>query len=146
MSRKVLKLDYSGEFDFLLAGIVCGHKDYRLCFELNRHLRLDLHRRDDVLLPAGRPGSITSHSYYSHKGSDNEVYHVLSNKDSHGTGFYIPEMKNIDFFFLISQPNGSIGMKDLITTMRKVELVSGAYEIKPSDLKSSESFLLFLEN
>ena len=47
MAKTVLKFDTEEEFDFLLIGIVCQHKDYRLCHELNQKLELNLVREKD---------------------------------------------------------------------------------------------------
>jgi hypothetical protein len=47
MAKTVLKLTDDDEFDFLLLGIVCQQKDYRLCHELNRQVHLNLKRMDD---------------------------------------------------------------------------------------------------
>src|SRR5436190_4594828 len=33
MAKTVLKIDDEDQFDFILIGIVCHHKDYRLCHE-----------------------------------------------------------------------------------------------------------------
>lgn len=146
MSKKILKLDFEGEYDFLLLGLICGYKDYKLCFELNEMLKLNFQRKDDVNFPAGRPGSNTRHSYYESAGNDFESYHILSNRDKAGTGFFIQEKKNVDFFLLITNAAGSFDLKKLISDIRKVDIVSGVYELDPYDLKSADSFLIFLES
>lgn len=146
MPKKVLKLDFEGDFEFALAGMLCGYKDYRLCFELNLALNLNFERNDDISLSAGRPGSSTRHSYYSFNGPDNEVYHILSNRDKGNTGFYIPEMKNVDYFLLITGASPSFDVSMIISTIRNIEIISGIYEINPKELKSADSFLIFTEN
>ncbi len=146
MSKKVIKLDFEGEYNFVLLGLICGFKDYKLCFELNQLLNLNFQRKEDVLFPAGRPGSSTRHSYFESKGHDFESYHVLSNRDKSGTGFVIPENKNIDFFVLVTDASLDFKTKNLITSLRKVEIISGVYEMDPYKIKSADSFLFFLES
>ena len=145
MSKKILKFDTKGNYDFLLSGLVCGHKDYKLCFEINHHLGLNFTRAENILLDTGRPVSNTSHSYYFSKGNDNEIYHIISNRDHGGTGFYVPEMRNIDFFLLVSDFPSNFNMKKFVAATREIEIISGVYEIDPNNLKSAETFLLFLE-
>ena len=145
MSKKILKLQFQNEFEFLLAGLISGYKDYRLCFELNTAMKLSFKRNKDVVLPAGKPGSSTTHSYFYSDGRNGERYHVISNRDKEGTGFYIPEMKNIDFFLLVSEASAKFDMDKLIKQTREIEIISGVYEIDPYELKSAEAFLLFLE-
>ncbi|HMT29775.1 MAG TPA: IPExxxVDY family protein [Bacteroidia bacterium] len=146
MSKKILKLDFEGEYNFILLGIICGYKDYKLCFELNEGLKLNFQRKEDVNFPAGRPGSNTRHSYYESPGNDFETYHILSNKDKAGTGYFIPENRNIDFFLLITDASGSYDLKTLIADIRRLDIVSGVYEMDPYELKSADSFLIFLES
>jgi len=50
MSRTILKFDSEEAYDFLLIGIVCHQKDYKLCHELNRRLSLELARQEDYEL------------------------------------------------------------------------------------------------
>lgn len=145
MSKKTLKLNFQGDFDFIVAGLVCGYKDYRLCFELNLALGLNFVRHDDVLQSAGRPGSNTRHSYFTFQGNDFEMYHIVSNKDKGLTGFYIPEMKNIDYFLVVSGASKSFDVSNMINEIRKIEIVSGVYEINHRELKSVEAFLILIE-
>ena len=48
MAKKVVQfLDFETEYDFLLLGIYCAYRDYRLCFELNLALELSFEKQDD---------------------------------------------------------------------------------------------------
>jgi hypothetical protein len=145
MSKKIMKLEFENDFEFLLAGVITGHKDYRLCYEINDFMKLNFLRKKDVIVPAGKPGSSTRHSYFSCPGKDNEYYHIISNRDKDGTGFFIPEQRSIDFFLLVSNPPPNFNINNLINKTREVDNISGVYEIEPSEIKSAEAFLLFLE-
>ena len=145
MIKKILKIHYESEFEFVVAGLISAYKDYRLCFELNQVLKVDFKRYGDVEVPAGKLGSLTRHSYFSCRGRDHEFYHVISNKDKDGTGFFIPEMRNMDYFLLVSDVPGSYDMHATVRAVRKIDIISAAFEIQPSEMKSAEAFLLFLE-
>jgi len=145
MSKKTLKLQFNGDYDFFVAGLICGYKDYRLCFELNVALGLQFFRTEDVVQTAGRPGSSTRHSYFNFTGNDNEIYHIISNRDINNTGFYIPEMKNVDYFLLISGASGYYDFAEVIGTIRKINAIAGVYEINHRELKSAEGFLVLIE-
>jgi hypothetical protein len=146
MSKKILKLSYENNRDFSVAGIVSGYKDFKVCFELNHALDLNLKRFDDVSLAAGRPGSSTLHSYFAFSGKDGEDYHVISNKDKASTGFCIPELKEIDYFVVVSGAGSTFPFEQFVNRIRKIEIISGAYVIDHTSLKSVDSFLLFLES
>ena len=146
MSIKVLKLDYKHDYDFLLVGIICSHRDIKLGYELNQNLSLDFSRMNDVEVPAGRPGSHTRHSYFSCPGSDGGFYHLINNRDKDGTGYFIPEMRNFDFFLLVCEVPGNFDLTALVKSIRQIEIVAGTFPIEPSEIKSADAFLLILES
>lgn len=144
--QKVLKLDFEQELDFLLVGIISGYKDFRLCFELNKALRCRFAREKDVLISAGKPGSSTSHARFLTGGKASETYYLIGNRDLEHTGFFIPEMRNIDYFFLVTGYNDNFDLADVVEKMRSLKAVSGAFIIQPDGLKSAETFLNLIEN
>ncbi|MFM9003903.1 MAG: IPExxxVDY family protein [Flavobacteriales bacterium] len=144
--QKILKLDFEQDLDFLIVGIISGHKDFRLCFELNKALRLRFARKDDIVISAGKPGSSTSHARFLTGGNASETYNLIGNRDLEHTGFFIPEMRNVDYFFLVSGYNDNFDLAGMVEKMRKVNAVSGAFIIQPDGLKSAETFLNLIEN
>lgn len=145
MTKKVLKLEFEREFDFLIVGLISAYKDFRLCYELNQAININFLRNDDVVVPAGKPESSTRHSHFSCAGRDHEMYHVISNRDKDGTGHFITEMRNIDYFLIVAESSTNYEMSELVKKLRGINIVSGAYEIETSEMKSAEAFLLFLE-
>lgn len=144
--QKILKLDFEQELDFLLVGIISGHKDFRLCFELNKALKLRFARKDDIIISAGKPGSSTSHARFLTGGNASETYNLIGNRDLEHTGFFIPEMRNVDYFFLVSGYNDNFDLAGIVEKMRDLDAVSGAFIIQPDGLKSAETFLNLIEN
>jgi len=139
MAKKVLKLDIKNEYDFLLLAVICSYKDYRLCFELNQQLKLKLKRENDLeLLNKQKNKSVFSNFYFA--SPDNEQFRIINNKGSART--FIPEMKTIDYFMMIKNLNQKKSVDDLITKIKRVEIISGVYEINPDELKSAENFLI----
>jgi hypothetical protein len=144
--QKILKLDFDQDLDFLLVGILSGARDYKLCFEINRKLNLDLTRLDDLSISTGRPGSQTKHARFVANSKGVERYYLLSNRDSENTGSFIPEMRNVDFFLLVSGMAANFKIRKTVEDLRLIDVVSGAFEIDPDGLKSAETFLCLLEN
>lgn len=139
MAKKVLKLDIKNEYDFLLLAVISGYKDYRLCFELNQLLKLKLKREKDLeLISKQKNKNIFSNFYFS--SPENEQFRVINNKGN-GAAF-IPEMKTIDYFMMIRNLNQKKNVDDLITKIKKIEIISGVYEMDPNELKSAENFLI----
>ena len=47
MAKKILRISDEDKFDFSLIGIICHHRDYRLCRELNNKLEINLSKKDE---------------------------------------------------------------------------------------------------
>ncbi len=144
--QKIHKLDFDQDLDCLLIGILSGARDYKLCFEVNRKLGLELSRLDDLAISTGRPGSQTVHTRFESRKSGEERYFLLSNRDTDNTGSFIPEMRNVDYFMVIAGMASNFEIKNMVASIRTIEVVTGAFEINPEDLKSAETFLCLLEN
>lgn len=145
MSKKVLRLEEEDLPDFLILGLVTGTKDYKLCYEINKLLGIELSMINDIELPAGRPGSQTYHSCFEYSGSDNELYLVLGNKDRNHTGQFLPEFKNIDFFLIIVNPSPWFEKSETIRKLRDIHQISGVYDIQPEQVKSINNILKLIE-
>ena len=139
MAKKILKLDVAHDYDFLLLALICSYKDYFLCFELNQQLKLKLKRDKDLELTTKQKSkNIFSNFYFSNAFS--EHYRVINNKGN-GSAF-IPEMKTIDYFLIIKNLNHKKSVDAIINQIKKIEIISGVYELDPNELKSGENFLI----
>ena len=141
MAKKILKLDFTNEFDFLLFAIVCSYKDYRLCFELNQHLKINLKRESDAEVILDKLQNRSSFSNYSYTSPLNEQYSVINNKSAIGS--FIPEKKNIDYFLQIKNIQAEITADEIIEKLKQISIISGVYELEPGEIKSVENFLVF---
>lgn len=139
MSKKILKFEIPNEFDFLLLAIICSYKDYRLCFELNQQLKLKLKREKDLEILNRQKNKGTFANYFF-SSQDNEQFRVINNKGA--TQTFIPEMRTIDYFIMIKNLNPKKSVDDLIGRIKKIDIISGVYEMDPYELKSGENFLM----
>ncbi len=143
MSKKqTYTLAYTPEFDFLLIGIFCAYRDYRLCFELNRYLQYNLERKTDLELTLDQKGSSGRFPYFSALNEDEEEIYMVANKGSRY--YFIPELKSCDYFLLIKNPSRYTLAEEIEKKIRFISIVSSTFEIDPYQLKSAENFL-FLE-
>ncbi|CAG0959563.1 hypothetical protein FLAV_00625 [Flavobacteriales bacterium] len=136
MAKLVLSLS-ENEFDFGLLAI-CSHiKDYRIGWEINRYLNLDLQRIDDLELKT--PLGITSFSFFSCFNEDTNVSVYLLANRSEG-GLLIPEKKQVDFFLIIKEADESYH-NEVLLELKKTPNILAAYAINPSELKSKNNLL-----
>ena len=71
MAKKVVQfLDFESEYDFLLMGIFCAYRDYKLCFELNNALELSFEKLDDFEIALDKKGY--NLTYITHKNEINK--------------------------------------------------------------------------
>ena len=139
MPKKVLKFEIKNEYDFLLLAILCSHKDYRFCFELNNHLKLKLKREKDIELSDKHRNKNSFSSFYF-SSSENEQIRVINNKSN--AAAFIPEKKSIDFFIMVRNVNPKRSVDDLVNQIKKIKIVNGVYEMDPQTLKSAENFFI----
>lgn len=132
MSKFVL--DIIEEYDFTLIGISCHSKDYRLCWELNKTLNIELERSTDYQLEK------SSFSFYEYIDDDNFLEHYfIANRGD--TGFLIPEQKTVDFL-LITKGNISDSLTDDFTCkINAISVVLTSFKIDPNKLKSKQNLL-----
>jgi len=139
MSKTVLKIDDDDHFDFMLIGIACQHKDYRLCHELNTRLHLALKRENDYEIFNGKRMEHISFSFYRYLTEEEDHYYLLANKGRQG--LLIPEQKQIDYFFIIRENVKRINQPELMNRLKDLKIVLGIFKIDPKNLKSRENLL-----
>ena len=97
---KRIKFEVEYEFDFILLGITSGQKEYKLAWELNRELTIELKKSDDCIINfKGDSKLIISTLTFSEHSS---IYTLLKNRsvDYENTrhSFLLPELKQFDYF------------------------------------------------
>ena len=145
MSKKILKLDPQIQEEYLVAGIISGFKNFRVCFELNKRLKIDLARVNDFTLESDRPGSTTNHANYRWDTDTVDTCVLLANKDSRSTGFFCPEYKNIDYFLIFDTSLSIEDFENFKQQIREIEVITGVYEIDLKKVRSADAFYILLQ-
>ena len=140
MAKKVFKLEITHDVDFLMAGIICPYKDYRLCFEINDSLNLQLKRKKDHTVYLGKPGAIATFSHYAFANKFGEEFLVLSNKSTNG--MLIPEKSAYDYFILIKNYGAHFVFEEFLKKIKSIEMISAVTELFPEELKSCDNLLI----
>ncbi|MBL4710128.1 MAG: IPExxxVDY family protein [Flavobacteriales bacterium] len=133
-----LTLEIEEDYDFELIGICSHAKDYRLSWELNQRLRVDLIKDENLELTI--KGERQSHSFFSFIDDENLIeYYLINNRSENGK--LIPEEKRSDYFLLIRGVlrEGQIG--ELIGEIATIKNILTTYEIEVEQLKSKDNLL-----
>jgi len=140
MAKKVIQfLDFKTEYDFLLLGIYCAYRDYRICFELNHALELSFEKQDDFEIQLEKKGSTGQFAIFLAENSDEEQFFVVSNKSVNG--LLVPELKQVDYFLLVRNNTRYTTSQHLIEKIKSINIVSSVLEYFPDELKSGDLFL-----
>tara|TARA_B100000809_G_C15138934_1_gene532012 strand:+ start:3930 stop:4343 length:414 start_codon:yes stop_codon:yes gene_type:complete len=136
MSKMVLTIEE--DYDFSLIGISCHAKDYRLCWELNKVLNIDLIRTTDFEI--SKKSEAISFSFYEFIDETNYLeYFLISNRAKNG--FLIPEQKKVDFFLMVRGNILESLTKEIIGKINSLSLVLTSFNIDPNQLKSKQNLL-----
>ena len=139
MKKSKLIIDY--EFDFELLGISSSAKGYKLAWELNQTLKIELVKQPDLVV-GFKNNEEKSFSFYGFETKLNRLK-LFKNRASEGEAgkyFLIPEFPHYDFIILAA-------MKDQYTHPQLLELIKSIPSIQfvsfiPLDgLKSKSNFI-----
>lgn len=136
MAKLVLSFQ-ENEFDFGLLAISTHIKDYRICWEINNFIGLDLQRSDDLELKTS--SGIASFSFFSYYNEDTNISVYLLGNRSTG-GLLIPEKKQADFFLIIKDATEDYHNEKLIE-LKKLPNILAVYSLNPLELKSKNNLL-----
>lgn len=137
--KKVIRLglDNNGIDDFIIIGLVSAEPDYKLSLAINRRLGISL--RHSAPVTAGDHNKKTFSRFSSQKGSFID-YSLVANRSENE--LLLKKLKNIDYIFMVHDPEKEIKAVDLISAFRETEFVSAVFIMDFEKLK--EKNLLYL--
>jgi hypothetical protein len=139
MKKSKLIIDY--DFDFDLIGIITSVKGYRLAWELNQALHIQLVKQADLIV-GFKNNEEKGFSFYAYETALNRLK-LFKNKPSEndpGKYYLIPEFPHYDFIILAAMEEQYTHQQliDLIKTIPSVQL---AASIPLEGLKSKSNFI-----
>ncbi|HQU99867.1 MAG: IPExxxVDY family protein [Bacteroidia bacterium] len=138
MPRKILKINYDDELNFSLMGMATGLKDYRLAFEMNKALEIDLQRAADHILIVGKNNSQIRYNRFQYFDSIGLTYTLISNKNQ--SSLMLPELQMIDYLLLLEPPDENTA-KEIIISLKKIKTIQAVFKFEIKDLKSRQNLL-----
>lgn len=133
-----LTLEVSYDFDFILIGISCHEKDYRLCWAVNNALAIDLKKTTDHILELKNQKENQNYSRFEYINEDTfSEYFILANRSANG--LLVPEQKQTDYFLIIRSNNANA--ENIITKLKEVNFINAVFNIDVDTLKSKHNLL-----
>lgn len=138
MAKHVLKLEL--DYDFLLIGISCHLKDYRLCWALNKALGINLNKANKrVEIYNKKAGQHERFTMFDYLEEESEiVYNLISNRSA--DGYLLPEYKEADYFLQIKEAPHT-DADDVAKRIRSIDFVLTAFTVNIDRLKSKENLM-----
>ena len=139
MAKKKQVLTFEYDFDFSLYGIICHLKDYRLCYEVNTALGIDLKKADNLDILINKQKERSEFSLYTFESAEEKTIHVIGNKNTRGC--LIPEQYQVDYFLMLKGSFRDNEKESIKNKIKNSKIVLGIYEISVSSLKSRENLI-----
>ncbi|HYG18486.1 MAG TPA: IPExxxVDY family protein [Ohtaekwangia sp.] len=139
MKKSKLIIDY--EFNFELFGLTSAAKGYKLAWELNQSLHLQLIKQPDLVV-GFKNNTEKSFSFYAHETHINRLK-LFKNRPSDaesGKYFLIPEFPHFDFIILAAMED-QYAHQHLLTLIKSVPSVQFVASIPLEGLKSKSNFI-----
>jgi hypothetical protein len=139
MKKNKLLIDY--DFDFKLMGVTSAARGYKLAWELNRQLSINLIKQPDLVVGFKKEEE-KCFSYYAHDTPLNRLKLFKNKPVDQETGkyFLIPEFPHYDFIILaaMDEHHNEQNLIDLIKSLPSVQFVA---PIPLEGLKSKSNFI-----
>ena len=130
---KKLLLEEEENIDFSVLGISCHLKDYRLCWEMNQALEVNLEKDEMIFSLDKKNESGFGTAYFSDEVNHLEL--MLINNKNEG-GVLISEHPNLDYLLRISGPQHELEVSTIKEKLSGISIVLAIVELEPGSLKS----------
>src|SRR5262245_45405146 len=117
MKKRRLEIEYN--YDFELLGLASSVRSYKLAWEINRVLRVNLQKKDDLKVTT-REGDFFF-TFYSHQSTVNTVnlFRNRSNESEAGGMYLVPEHSHLDYI-LYTRGNEEVRGSHLQEVLREI--------------------------
>jgi hypothetical protein len=133
-------LDVAYDFDFILLGISCHEKDYRISWALREKLGIDLCRGEDIVISSKKGTQTDAFAVFEHFSEENESSIFLVSNRS-GSALLVPEQRSADYFLIARGGYDQENKEEILLLIKDITFVLTAYAIDPATLKSKQNLI-----
>lgn len=134
------RLDIDYDYDFILTGISCHEKPYRLCWAVNKALLLDMELASPLSIALKKGDPESKFLLYMHENTDNDTAcFIVANRGDRG--LLVPEQHQADYFFVAKGPFSKTDETNMLTAIKSIPFVLLAFPLVPETLKSRQNLL-----
>jgi hypothetical protein len=134
---KKRRLDVEFAYDFELMGLISSARGYKLAWEINHALGINLARKDDLKMTTKEDEF--SFVFFAHQSSLNTVK-LFRNRPNDGEVFLLPEHSHLDYI-LYTKGDEDVGSKRLQEVLRNIPSIELVAFLPLAALKSKDNFI-----
>ena len=135
MKKRRLEVDFA--YDFELMGLISSARGYKLAWELNHSLGINLARKDDLQMTT-KEGDFFF-AFFEHQSSLNTVK-LFRNRANEGDLFLVPDHSHLDYI-LYTKGDEDVGSKRLQEVLRNIRSIELVAFLPLAALKSKDNFI-----
>lgn len=141
--KKKISFVYDLTDEYCVLGICSHMKDYKLCWNLNKVLNIDLSKYEDFS-SSGKKSSTEKYSffYYNDANNRNNIF-LLSNKKNNISLF--EKISDADYLLLIKGRLSAIKTEELISALKKINNILTVFNVNMEKIKEMNGFLTEIE-
>jgi len=136
-AMKKRRLDVEFAYDFELMGLTSSARGYKLAWEVNHALGINLVRKDDLKMTT-RDGEFFF-AFFEHQSAINTVK-LFRNRASEGEVFLVPDHAHLDYI-LYTKGDEDVSSKRLQEVLRNISSVELLAFLPLAALKSKDNFI-----
>ena len=134
---KKRRLDVEFAYDFELVGLISSARGYKLAWEINHALGINLARKDDLKMTT-KEGEFFF-GLFEHQSSLNAVK-LFRNRANEGDIVLLPEHSHLDYI-LYTKGDEDVGSKRLQEVLRNIPSIELVAFLPLAALKSKDNFI-----
>ncbi len=142
MAAKKHTLTVSADDEYTLLGISSDEPDYKLCWLINQKARFSLIRGEDISLYDKKNEKEQLFSFFQYMDENKHiVYRLIGNRAE--TGYFLPELSNIDYILHIQGDITAESVKEVMTLVSSVSSIRLCVPVDLKRIKSTDRLLLW---
>ncbi|MFL5729152.1 MAG: IPExxxVDY family protein [Cytophagaceae bacterium] len=139
---KAIRLVVDYDYDFELLAFISPEKDYKVAWNINKLLNINLRRDEDLCLEFGKTNKlIFSNFTYDTEYAGLRLLRNRSFDSQDSKPFLLPELKEYDYIIKTEGEKGIFNVNQISEKLKSLPLIQYIRKIEIHTLKSKENLI-----
>lgn len=143
LNLKKTKLRIEYDYDFQLLGIVSNAKEYKLAWNINRVLKINLIKKEDIIIPMASQGDlvITNLLFETENSSLRLIGNRSVGQSDERKANLIPELPNFTHFFVVQDAGDNFEALKIVRFLKEISVIDYLTLIETKKLKNRDNLI-----